>query len=60
MTQYRIVKWDGRYRIQYRWLFFWLWITTIADCPAEYDLEEAKEQIKQWQEWEKENGKVVK
>lgn len=60
MTKYRIVKWDDGYRVQYKWLWFWLWATTLADSHIEYKtIQEAEQDIKKWNEWEAENGKVV-
>lgn len=60
--RYRIVKYDGKFRVQEKVLWFgWIWCTNIGDGYMEYSTEEeAEKAVKTWIKHGKENGKVIR
>jgi hypothetical protein len=61
MNKYRIIKKDGAYRIQSKFLLVWLDCLTLGESPIEFSTQsEAETTIEKWLEEEKEDGKIVK
>lgn len=62
MNNYRIIKYEGKYAVQYKWWGFWVYFKDIRriNFPALFkSLTTAKKALEEFKDEKKDKGKIV-